>query len=40
MTLFAIADEENPDNVFENTLEKFFKGKYDRRTEDILEEHQ
>ena len=40
MTLFAIADEENPDNVFEKVLEMFFKGKYDRRTEEILEEQQ
>jgi uncharacterized protein (DUF1810 family) len=38
MTLFAIADEENPDNVFEKVLEKYFKGKYDKRTEEILEE--
>lgn len=38
MTLFAIADEENPDNVFEKVLAKFFKGKYERRTEEILEE--
>ena len=38
MTLFAIADENNPDNVFEKVLAKYFKGKYDRRTEEILEE--
>lgn len=37
MTLFAIADEENPDNVFEKVLTKYFKGKYDRRTVEILE---
>ena len=38
MTLFAIANEDNPDNVFEKVLAKYFKGKYDRRTEEILEE--
>jgi uncharacterized protein (DUF1810 family) len=37
MTLFAIADEENPDNVFEKVIVKFFKGKYDGRTVEILE---
>ncbi len=37
MTLFAIADEENPNNVFEKVLAKFFTGKYDRRTEEILD---
>lgn len=36
MTLFAIADEDNPDNVFENLLAKYFKGMYDRRTVEIL----
>lgn len=40
MTLFAIADEENPDNVFAKVLAKYFKWKYDRRTEEILEEQQ
>jgi uncharacterized protein (DUF1810 family) len=40
MTLFAIADEENPDNVFEKVLTKYFNGKYDRRTEESLEEQQ
>ena len=40
MTLFAIADEENSDSVFEKVIAKFFKGKYDRRTEEILEEQQ
>lgn len=38
MTLFAIADEANPDNVFEKVLVKFFNGKYDRRTLEILDE--
>lgn len=38
MTLFAIAIEDNPDNVFEKVLAKYFKGKYDGRTEEILEE--
>lgn len=38
MTLFAIADEDNPDNIFEKVLAKYFKGKYDRKTEEILEE--
>lgn len=37
MTLFAIADEDNPDNVFEKVLAKYFKSKYDRRTEEILD---
>ena len=37
MTLFATADEETPDNVFEKVLSKFFKGKYDRKTVEILE---
>ena len=40
MTLFAIADEVNPDNVFEKVLAKFFKSKYDRKTVEILEEQQ
>lgn len=40
MTLFAIADEDYPDNVFEKVLVKYFKGKYDKRTEEILEEQQ
>jgi uncharacterized protein (DUF1810 family) len=40
MTLFAIADEDNLDNVFEKVLGKYFKGKYDRRTLEILEEQQ
>ncbi|MCZ2392980.1 MAG: DUF1810 domain-containing protein [Chitinophagales bacterium] len=40
MTLFAIADKENPDNVFEKVIAKYFKGKYDRKTEEILEEQQ
>lgn len=40
MTLFAIVDEDNPDNVFKKVLAKYFKGKYDRRTEEILEEQQ
>lgn len=40
MTLFAIADEDNPDNVFEKVIAKYFKGKYDRKTEEILEEQQ
>jgi uncharacterized protein (DUF1810 family) len=38
MTLFAIADEENLDNVFEKVLLKYFKGKYDRGTLDILDQ--
>lgn len=38
MTLFAIADEDNPDNVFVKVIAKYFKGKYDRRTVEILEE--
>lgn len=37
MTLFAFADEETPENVFKKVLAKYFKGKYDRRTEEILE---
>ncbi len=37
MTLFAIADEENLDNVFEKVLSKFFNGKYDYKTIQILE---
>lgn len=37
MTLFAIADEDNPDNVFEKVVAKYFKWKYDRRTVEILE---
>jgi len=37
MTLFAIVDEENLDNVFEKVIAKFFMGKYDRRTVEILE---
>ncbi len=36
MTLFAIADEENPNNVFEKVLEKFFNGKYDKNTVEII----
>ena len=40
VTLFAIADEDNPDNVFEKVIAKYFKGKYDSRTEEILEEQQ
>lgn len=39
MTLFAIADEDAPVNVFEKVLGKFFKGKYDNRTEELLDEH-
>lgn len=38
MTLFAIADEENPDNVFGKVIAKYFMGKYDRNTLHILEE--
>lgn len=39
MTLFAIADEDNPDNVFEKVLAKYFNGKYDSRTLEIIEGH-
>ncbi len=38
MTLFAIADEEKPDNVFGRVIAKYFMGKYDRNTVHILEE--
>lgn len=38
MTLFAIADEDNPDNLFKKVIEKFFRGKYDLNTLNILEE--
>ena len=38
MTLFAIVDEENPDNVFVKVIAKYFMGKYDRNTVHILEE--
>jgi len=38
MTLFAIADEENQDNVFGKVIAKYFMGKYDRNTVHILEE--
>jgi len=38
MTLFAIADEDNPDNLFKKVIEKFFRGKYDLNTLHILEE--
>lgn len=37
MTLFAIANEETPNNVFEKVLDKFFNGKYDRNTVEIIE---
>lgn len=37
MTLFAIAEDENHDNVFEKVLTKYFKGRYDRNTVEILE---
>lgn len=37
MTLFALADEENADNVFEKVLARFFKGRYDRNTVEIIE---
>ena len=38
MTLFAIADEDNPDNLFKKVIEKFFRGKYDLNTLHILKE--
>ena len=38
MTLFAIADEDNPDNYFKKVVEKIFRGKYDLNTLHILEE--
>lgn len=37
MTLFAKADEENRGNIFEKALSKYFKGKYDKNTIEILE---
>ncbi|MCO5233040.1 MAG: DUF1810 domain-containing protein [Chitinophagales bacterium] len=40
MTLFAITDEENPDNLYKKVLAKYFKGKYDWKTVEILEEQQ
>lgn len=36
MTLFAVADEENVDNVFEKVLDKFFSGKYDYKTMQLI----
>jgi len=38
MTLFAIADEDNPGNLFKKVIEKFFRGKYDKNSLHILEE--
>ena len=38
MTLFAIAGEDNPDNLFKKVIEKFFRSKYDLNTLNILEE--
>lgn len=38
MTLFAIAYEDNPDNLFKKCIEKFFRGKYDQNTLHIIEE--
>ena len=38
MTLFAIADEENKDNVFEKALAMFFNSKYDYKTVQLIEE--
>lgn len=38
MTLFKVADEDNPDNLFKKVIEKFFRGKYDLNTLNILEE--
>lgn len=37
MTLFAIADEDNPVNLFKKVIEKFFRGKYDLNTVHILD---
>ena len=37
MTLFAIADMDNPESVFEKVLAKFFKGKYENKSVEILE---
>lgn len=38
MTLFAIADEENPDNLFKKVIDKFFRSKYDKNMLHILKE--
>lgn len=38
MTLFAIADEENSDNLFKKVIDIFFRGKYDKNMLHILEE--
>lgn len=38
ITLFALADAENPDNIFEKVLDKFFEGKYDNNTLKMVEE--
>lgn len=38
MTLFKVADEDNPDNLFKKVIKKFFRGKYDLNTLNILEE--
>ncbi|HRN93104.1 MAG: DUF1810 domain-containing protein [Chitinophagales bacterium] len=37
-TLFALADEENSNSVFQKVLDKFFNGKYDYSTVEIIEE--
>lgn len=37
ITLFALADEENSDSVFQKVLDKFFNGKYDYSTVEIIE---
>lgn len=38
MTLFAIADEGNPDNLFKKVIDNFFRGKYHKNTLHMLEE--
>lgn len=38
MTLFAIADEEYPNNLFKKVVDNFFRGKYDKNTLHIFEE--
>lgn len=37
-TLFALANEENSNSVFQKVLDKFFNGKYDYSTVEIIEE--
>lgn len=37
MTLFAIASDEDVKKLFENVLAKYFKGKYDKNTIEIIE---